>query len=417
MSLKIDNEVGGAQQECIEGSVKQFCFEEPSLSLPFSHKADDFFTVDHVQMVVSSKLLLESLQHTWITKKFYRYMRSNESYMVFVHPNHTAVLLAHNELSMLYALNSLSQMLHSPMTVQLPVEILDWPENNWRGLLVDVSRHFQPLPTLFKVIDGMATSKLNKLHLHLTDAASFPVLLKQVSPDAPFDLSNLISKDAVNFALNKFYTIEQLHRLVRYAKLKGIEVIPEIDMPAHSLSWKHVFPNIIINCSEVANTSPTPENIYALDISNERVYEVIAAILQQIVEIFPSSYLHIGGDEVEEKCYLSSPRVLSWAAKHNISTNLLTKYFETRVFNMVYKLHKIPIVWQGIVDNKQLPEYASSYAKPSMTRRRLQIIDEVYQSNLDQHYVEAAVSSDNTVNPGEHKEKAVIMPWKCWSGM
>ncbi|RYY85035.1 hypothetical protein EON63_08045 [archaeon] len=133
MSLQVDSSVDSAQQERIQVSVNQLCSQEPSLELPATYTPDDFFTIDHIQLVVSSELLLEALQHTWITKKLYRYMRSNESYMVFINPNHTAVLLAHNEVSMLYALNSLSQMLHSPMAMQLPVEILDWPENNWRG--------------------------------------------------------------------------------------------------------------------------------------------------------------------------------------------------------------------------------------------------------------------------------------------
>ncbi|RYY85036.1 hypothetical protein EON63_08050 [archaeon] len=285
------------------------------------------------------------------------------------------------------------------------------------GLLVDVSRHFLPLTTLFRVIDGMVASKLNKLHLHLTDAASFSILLRQTPAHAQFNLTNLIAKDPLNFALNKFYSLEQLHTLVQYAKQKGVEIIPEIDMPAHSLSWKHVFPGIIINCSEVASKSPTPENVYALDISNELVYGVVEAILRQVVEVFPSPYLHIGGDEVDENCYLSSPRLVAWAGRHNISSSALTKYFETRLFNMVYKLQKVPIVWQGVVDNEQLPDYAPPHAKPSATRRRLQIIDDIYQSNLADHYAEATVPAEHTVNIDSHAEKAIIMPWKCWKGM
>eukprot|EP01034_Spumella_vulgaris_P035863 gene35863-44223_t len=85
------------------------------------------------------------------------------------------------EAGLLLALSTLSQLLASPvLPVRLPFTLLDWPDNNWRGILIDVSRHFQPLPLLKRTLDAMEASKLNVLHLHLTDAQSFPLLLNDV---------------------------------------------------------------------------------------------------------------------------------------------------------------------------------------------------------------------------------------------
>lgn len=99
------------------------------------------------------------------------------------------------------------------------------------GLMIDVSHHFIPLPLLMRSVDAMEISKMNVLHLHLTDSQSFPVLLED---DESLALSNLAKLGA--YSSDKMYTIQDLKNLVEYCKMRGIQVIPEIDVPAHSRS-------------------------------------------------------------------------------------------------------------------------------------------------------------------------------------
>lgn len=104
--------------------------------------------------------------------------------------------------------------------------------------MIDVSRHFQPIKLLKRTIDGMERLKLNLLHLHLTDAQSFPILLDD---DDTFNLPLSRLANTSTFASDKFYTKTELKQLVKYAKERRIEIIPEIDVPAHSHSWGKAF--------------------------------------------------------------------------------------------------------------------------------------------------------------------------------
>ena len=109
-------------------------------------------------------------------------------------------------------------------------------------------------------------------------------------------LSNLARNGS--FSTKKMYTKGDLRELVKYASDRGIEIIPEIDMPAHSKSWGRAFKDVIVDCKRTAGAAETPVNVYPLDPSNPLTMEIITGVLQQISEIFPSKYLHVGGDEV-----------------------------------------------------------------------------------------------------------------------
>jgi N-acetyl-beta-hexosaminidase len=226
------------------------------------------------------------------------------------------------------------------------------------------------------------------------------------------------------YLTGKYYTIPDLQALVIYAQERGVEVIPEVDMPAHTYSWGQAFnltSMLLIECHQVADKAQTPLNIYPLDISNDDVYLIIEAILTQIVAVFPSPYLHIGGDEVEEDCYKESTSLLKWAKRQNISLTALTKYFETKVFAMVYRLNKTPMVWQGVVDGHQMPDYSSKQGvdmSMMATARRLSDIaphrDDAVALTLRRLL---ATDDKSSTSFNASLPKAVVMPWKCWGGL
>ena len=190
-------------------------------------------------------------------------------------------------------------------------------------MLVDVSRHFQPIPLLKRCIDALEASKMNVLHLHLTDSQSFPVLFNDVRRKESEPMATSTSTSTFNiernhsssvlelsklarngsFCADKIYTLDDLRDLVAYGLDRGVELIPEIDMPAHALSWGAGFPSIVVNCKRTASAAQTPHNIYPLDPSNPLTLEIADAVLTQIAQVFPSKFLHIGGDEVSLGLY------------------------------------------------------------------------------------------------------------------
>jgi hexosaminidase len=184
-----------------------------------------------------------------------------------------------------------------------------------QGLLIDVSRHFIPIDQLKRQIAAMHAVKMNVLHLHLTDAQSFPILFDDVTLPTQYNISknNLVNTEELfsdgklllsrlgmmgSFDSTKLYSKQDLSDLVQYSRKHNIDIIPEIDMPAHAKSWSHAFHNFIVNCSTIAQRAEVSDNIYPLDPTNELLYVVIAEIIKQITVIFPSQYIHVGGDEV-----------------------------------------------------------------------------------------------------------------------
>jgi hypothetical protein len=284
------------------------------------------------------------------------------------------------------------------------------------GLSLDVARHFIPVPQLKRQISALAASKFDTLHLHLTDSQSFPVLLDDTADGLP--LSNLARRGA--FGPDKMYTKADLMELVAFAEGYGMEIVPEIDMPAHALSWGAAFEDLIVRCKTVAGAAQTPHNIYPLDPSNPLTYKVMRAILSQIVEIFPSKYLHIGGDEVEERCWGESTELMKWARERNLTVHGITGYFEQQVVDATYALNKVPILWQGVMDSRSMPPIplkrnsttGTAEEGPRATRRSLSTMPGSPAGDTSP----PSASATNTSAP-LLEEPAIVQPWKCWGGL
>ena len=274
---------------------------------------------------------------------------------------------------------ALFQLGTSPARVRMPLTITDYPDVPWRGLMVDVARHFIPMELLFRTIDAMWLSRLNTLHLHLTDSQAFPLLLEDVTVDGEvLPLSQLAVHGAL--AHDKQYSARDMHALVAHAASRGIEVVPEIDLPAHAASWGGAFPTLVVQCKETAEKvgARVALDTYLLDPSNPLALRVARAVIAQVADMFPSQYLHVGADELVLACWRDTPHIVEWAAAqdtHPSMTDVL-RDFETEVFHAVRAAGKVPMVWQGLLDEGALP-------------------------------VEQGLS------PGAGT--AVVEPWKCWS--
>jgi hexosaminidase len=167
-----------------------------------------------------------------------------------------------------------------------PLQIQDKPRFSWRGLMIDTSRHFLKVETILKLIDAMSYIKLNVLHLHLVDAEAFPV---EISTYPDLHKKGAYDKVAV-------YSNSDLQRIIRYATINGIRVIPEVDMPGHTDSWGKGYPSVLAKCPNYQSISPFRNNL-ALNPSINLVYDLINGILKDMTPLFKDKYFHLGADE------------------------------------------------------------------------------------------------------------------------
>lgn len=191
--------------------------------------------------------------------------------------------------------------------------IMDEPRFTYRGLHLDVSRHFMPLSFVKKYIDIMAIYKFNTFHWHLTDGAGWRLEIKkypELTQKAAWrthrnwkDWMNngrqYIEKGSPN-ASGGFYTQDEARELVAYAARKGINVIPEIEMPGHSEEVLAVYPEL------ACTGKPYTQGEFC--IGNEKTFEFLKNVLDEVLTIFPSQYIHVGGDEAEKKHWESCPK-------------------------------------------------------------------------------------------------------------
>ena len=248
-----------------------------------------------------------------------------------------------------------------PIEVPL-VEIKDAPQYSYRGLLLDVARTFQPVDEVKRVIDYMAYCKLNKLHFHLVDSEGWRLELKKypyIAEKAGFrggDSPLHPVYGSFDQKYGGYYTQDELRDIVAYAAQRSIEVIPEVDMPGHSKSLGVVHPDIL--CNYTLDTSYT-NGIDVRDVwcaSKESNYQLVEDIVKELVDIFPSEYIHIGGDEVNFKWWKECPDCQQLKIEKGLKDeSQVEQYFINRVSDILTKYKRKAMVWDEAVDGGLLP--------------------------------------------------------------
>jgi hexosaminidase len=249
-----------------------------------------------------------------------------------------AKLSAPNPLGILHGLQTFLQLIQTGSNSFLvpAATINDQPRFAWRGLLIDVGRHFIPVNVLERNIDGMAAVKLNVLHLHLSDDEGFRVEIKR------FPKLHEMGSDGL------YYTQADIKTLVDYARDRGIRVVPEFDMPAHSRSWFVGYP-------ELASTPGTykvePGGVYTvIDPTQERTYKFLDKLIAEMAKLFPDAYFHIGGDEVNGKPWDDNPKIQAFMHSRDMKNNQdLQAYFNQHLQKILSKHHKIMVGWDEIL--------------------------------------------------------------------
>lgn len=260
------------------------------------------------------------------------------------------------------------------------VEITDYPRFKWRGLMFDVSRHFFTKTEVEQYIDNMVKYKLNLLHMHLTDDEGWRIEIKSLprlttvgaynvkkvgyfgsfsppGPDEPKDYGG-------------FYTQKDIKEIVQYAKARFVDILPEIDVPGHSLAAVVAYPEL--SCTPGADKYQvrsgehfmnfTKEGIKAgidntLCPANEKVYEFLDKVLTEVAQMFPFGYIHMGGDECAKNFWEQSDAIKALMQKENLKTQEeVQSYFEKRVEKIVESKGKKFLGWDEILEGGLAPD-------------------------------------------------------------
>jgi hexosaminidase len=272
-------------------------------------------------------------------------INEDESYILSISKSKIS-LEAETDLGILHGFETLLQLLASDGTGYYFPEssISDMPRFTWRGTMLDVSRHWQPLEVLLRNIDAMAMVKLNVLHFHITDDQGFRIQ------------SNVFPKLTELGSDGNYFTQSEIKHIVDYASLRGIRVVPEFDLPGHSSSWLAAYPELgsAEGPFEIWREWGICENV--LNPTKDYTYEFLEKLLQEITPLFPDKYFHIGGDEVKSNQWEANQEIQGFMQAHGFQDySALQGYFNTKMVKILSSLNKSPMGWDETL-SPSMPE-------------------------------------------------------------
>lgn len=283
---------------------------------------------------------------------------ADESYSLTI-TNDKVILNAPTTLGALHGLETILQLLAKNNTGEFyfpAVTIQDAPRFQWRGLMLDVSRHFIPVDVIKRNIEAMAAVKMNVLHWHLTDDEGFRVESKTF-PQLHGKGSN-----------GDYYTQAQIKDMIAFAEERGIIIVPEFDMPGHTRSWFAGYPQLasapgpyvpgprydihkaeqmtLNSIIKLITTSPSP----TIDPTKETTYEFIDKFIAEMSSLFTSPFIHIGADENNGVAWKNNPSIAAFMKAHAMATpHELQAYFVRRVNKIITKHHRQMIGWEELL--------------------------------------------------------------------
>lgn len=263
----------------------------------------------------------------------------DESYTLEITPQQ-AHLHAATDVGAMHGLETLLQLVQGDARgFWLPVvSIQDAPRFRWRGLMIDVGRHFEPVSVIERTLDAMAEVKMNVFHWHLTDDQGFRIE------------SKIFPKLTEMGSDGQYYTQEQARDVVAYARARGVRVVPEFDVPGHTTSW-------VVGYPELAS-APGPFSIErkfgvfnpVMDPTKESTYEFLDKFIGEMAEIFPDAYMHIGGDENNGVEWRENPKIQAFMRAHSLkNTAALQAYFNQQLLPILTKHGKKMIGWDEVM--------------------------------------------------------------------
>ncbi|MFX0021429.1 MAG: beta-N-acetylhexosaminidase [Candidatus Hermodarchaeota archaeon] len=293
----------------------------------------------------------------------------SESYSLKIMPNQINIS-ANNPAGIFYGIQTLRQLfpveiesdkIVKSFTWEIPcLEIEDHPRFKWRGYMLDEARHFQGKNVVKKLLDLLSLHKMNVFHWHLTDdqgwrieIKKYPKLTEIGSKRTETQFGGRLSKKRDGTPHEGYYSQEDIKEIIEYAKKRFIKIIPEVDLPGHSTALLASYPNL--SCKEESLEVSTHWGFHkdVLCVGKEEVFEYMNDILKEIMDLFPSNIIHIGGDEVLKErwreCSYCQNRIKSEGLKDE---NQLQSYFINRISNYLKSNNQRVICWNDVLDKK-----------------------------------------------------------------
>lgn len=322
-----------------------------------------------------------------------------DEYRLYITPDAIEVY-ALDSGGVLYAMQTLRQLFDADRyegadSLTAPCcEIEDSPRFRWRGMMLDSARHFWPVDTVKRFIDLMFRNKLNVFHWHLTDdqgwrieIKKYPLLTQIGSRRKDTGIHGWKSLDMEGRPHEGYYTQEEIREIVRYAAQRSITVVPEVDMPAHfaaamaAYNW--------LGCREIPCEvhwffgAFVPEHMNWKDwnrsacVGKETTYEFIFNVLDELVDLFPAPYFHIGGDEAPKDEWKKCPACQKRMADNGLrNVDELQGYFNNRVAEHLKKKGKRLIVWNEALKANNLDRSViGQYWTPQRDRHAIDYVN------------------------------------------
>ncbi|MBE0697757.1 MAG: beta-N-acetylhexosaminidase, partial [Anaerolineaceae bacterium] len=286
----------------------------------------------------------------------------DEGYQMSVTPQ-GVTLRAPKPAGLFYAVKSLHQLLPASGELWLPVvEIEDQPRFRWRGVMLDVGRHMFPLEFIYCLIDVMALHKMNVLHWHLTEDQGWRIEIQnypRLTEVGAWRSASPIPaerKTLDNTPYGGFYNQEQIKQVIAYAARRFITVVPEIEMPGHAMGALTSYPEL--GCTggpyQVRTFWGIEEDVFCA--GNEEVYGFLENVLDEVMELFPSEYIHIGGDECPKVRWEKCPKCQAAMEKNGLKNeHELQSYFIRRIEAYLNSKGRRLIGWDEILEGGLAP--------------------------------------------------------------
>ena len=380
------------QKEGVYNLKTKIVIEEGSTNLAVKRIADwlkEKLTVTGLPVLVASSA--EKADVHFSLNKTENSTIGKEGYQLNVSANNGVTITANEPAGLFYGVQTFLQLLPSAIesrsTVKniswsVPlVEITDYPRFGWRGLMFDVSRHFFGVKDVKEFIDDMAAYKYNLLHMHLTDDQGWRIEIKslpkltsigawRVDKTGTFGTFSQPEPDEPR-NYGGFFTQNDIKELVQYAKDRFINIMPEVDMPGHSLAAIAAYPDLTctqgtyqVNSGERFMIWPPGGHFYGLldntlCPANEKTFEFIDKVFTEIAQLFPFEYIHMGGDETARNFWEKSDAIKALMKKENLKNlDEVQSYFVKRVEKIINSKGKKMIGWDEILDGGLAPNAA-----------------------------------------------------------
>ncbi|KAG6393261.1 hypothetical protein SASPL_147497 [Salvia splendens] len=273
----------------------------------------------------------------------------NESYSLTIPDDGSAAALSSETAwGAMRGLETLSQLVYGDPSsrVACGLYIADVPLFMHRGIMLDTARNYYGVEDLLRLIAAMSMNKLNVFHWHVTDSHSFPLVV----PSEP----EMAAKGA--YGEGMMYTVADVKKVVEFGLERGVRVVPEIDMPAHTGSWAKAYPEII-TCADVFwwPAGASWDDRYAaepgtgqLNPLHPKTYQVVQNIVHDVASMFPDQFLHAGADEVTPNCWKLDPTIQSFLSKNGTLSQILSTFINSTL-PYILSLNRTVVYWEDVL--------------------------------------------------------------------